>query len=505
MRSFNLFSLRSALTLSAIALSVTLLFPLSGDNALYMYMADLLVQGRAPYLGSWDVNFPGIVFLHLVHVLPFGGSEIASHLFDIVVQLIGCYVIYRLTDDLSGSEHASWLASVLFAVYYVSGGLALCGERDCYIAILLAASILLLRTSRSNKSIVWAGFLSGAMLLLRPTAGIFGLTFILWLLIEEKEQRVAKAGLFIAAGAVFPILFTLVYLVIGGFDDFIQATYTYNVEVYARLEFAFDDIRRLRPFGYFLLGSIVGIWSIYRESKRGAIVISVMILAATLYLIPVYKFWYHFHPLMILLVIVSSIGWVEAITRIVQWMRGPLLVTALLTVAVLLAFSFKSIYRTDIPSVVASFTQTGELKETYREFYGSEKWGQYVQDSIAQYLLEHNARIVQSLTTPMYPMLKAGVVPASRFTSIYNLCWRSPKVDGLLPMQIEWRDEFLTDLDRTLPDYIISSEELPDHVFNNGYLPLNVLADFPRLQELLNEQYFPETVIGGYTLHRRRM
>ena len=86
----QLFSLRSALLVSGLILLVTFLYPLSGDNALYMYMADLLLKGHLPYLGSWDVNYPGIVFLHVPHVLLFGSSTLGFHAYDILLQLVGC-------------------------------------------------------------------------------------------------------------------------------------------------------------------------------------------------------------------------------------------------------------------------------------------------------------------------------------------------------------------------------------------------------------------------------
>src|SRR5580692_3236986 len=120
------------LLICAAIFSCTLTYPFNNDNALYAYMADLALKGHLPYLGSWDQNFPGIILIHAVQMLVSGHSQLAFHIFDILLQLIGSYLLIRIGERLYDIR-AGMLAAVLAALYYVHQGLGMAGERDSYV------------------------------------------------------------------------------------------------------------------------------------------------------------------------------------------------------------------------------------------------------------------------------------------------------------------------------------------------------------------------------------
>src|SRR5947208_662325 len=126
------------LGICALIFSVTLTYPFNNDNALYAYMADLALHGRLPYISSWDQNFPGIIAIHAVQILISGHSQLAFHIFDVVLQLIGSVLLFKLGTRLY-NHRAGMLAAILCALYYVQQGLWMSGERDTYVSVILIA------------------------------------------------------------------------------------------------------------------------------------------------------------------------------------------------------------------------------------------------------------------------------------------------------------------------------------------------------------------------------
>src|ERR1700733_2940282 len=111
-----------------IIFSCTLTYPFNNDNALYAYMADLALKGHLPYIGSWDQNFPGIIAVQAVQIIVCGKSPLAFHLFDIVLQIFGSFLLIKIGERLYDIR-AGMLAAVLASLYYVQQGFWLGGGR----------------------------------------------------------------------------------------------------------------------------------------------------------------------------------------------------------------------------------------------------------------------------------------------------------------------------------------------------------------------------------------
>src|SRR5579883_2593240 len=140
----------------AVIFACTLTYPFNNDNALYAYMADLALKGHLPYIGSWDQNFPGIILIHAAQIIISGHSQLAFHIFDIVLQLLGSYLLILLGERLH-SLRAGILAALLASLYYLQQGLWMSGERDTYVSIKLVGAMLL---ALDRKRPVAVGFLS---------------------------------------------------------------------------------------------------------------------------------------------------------------------------------------------------------------------------------------------------------------------------------------------------------------------------------------------------------
>src|SRR5262249_2542621 len=151
-------------------------------------------------------------------------SQLAFHIFDIALQLIGSFLLFRLGTRLY-NERVGMLAAILCALYYVQSGLWMAGERDTYVTILLLAAILL---AGRQKQPLLVGILLGIIVLFRPTYALYVPIFVaINFLIARKPQ----AGMLLL-GTALPILVTiLLYWAIGGLRDLWEATILFNLKV----------------------------------------------------------------------------------------------------------------------------------------------------------------------------------------------------------------------------------------------------------------------------------
>jgi hypothetical protein len=469
-----------------------------------MYMADLLLKGHLPYIGSWDHNYPGIVLIHAIHVALFGSSISGFHLFDSLLQLLNAWMVFKLVIHVKAPREAAWLASVGVTIYYIGGGLALYGERDCYLAAcIVGAAYFALRGG--TRDLLLSASLIGCGLLLRPTTLAYIGVFVLWVFVFAGSQRIKNSGLYLVI-SMMPIGILLsIYWSLGGLGQFFEATYTYNVELYARPGLGLTDLAIVGKHWFILLGALVGIYVLWSYERRAASLLALLILASIVSLVPVYRFDYHFHPLITLAFVSGSIGWVWLASKVTHVKRLPS-IRALTAAPFLMVIGARYVTVGQILIGVEALSSSDHvsLNSSYVAYLPSRLWGHAVQDSISQFLRDEEAVLVQSLTSTMYPMLSAGVSPANRFTNIFNLCLRSPNARSITPMQVQWREEYVQALTDRPPEFIVGSSTLPDHVFNNGSMPAAIVSSFPQLQAYLERNYHPVRQFGGYTIYERK-
>src|SRR5438309_1087096 len=129
----SIYSVRDHYILPALGICFGLLLliffePLSYDNAIFHQMAREIYQyHRLPYIGTWDQNFPGIIYLHYISIAIFGTADTTVRIIDILLQIGFCFIFYRLCR-LWLTEYTAVVASVpgliLFLFYaQIPGGL----------------------------------------------------------------------------------------------------------------------------------------------------------------------------------------------------------------------------------------------------------------------------------------------------------------------------------------------------------------------------------------------
>jgi 4-amino-4-deoxy-L-arabinose transferase-like glycosyltransferase len=247
----------ATLLLSALILSPSLHFGFGIDQGVFGYMAWLLLDGQWPYMASWDVNFPGIVFIHALVIFLGGPSMLAFRIFDVLIQLCNVTMIHTLTRRYAGPP-AGLVAAIIYALLYISSDFWHTGQRDGYtITCLLLATMTYLRFSDKGRLLMlfFSGLSLGFAFLLRPNGILFLLVFIILLLSEGHRPRdILKHCATIGIAFALPVvLVILTYALIGGLYNLWETLVLFNGKVYSQFRTPTIYAKSIVPLLSFLI------------------------------------------------------------------------------------------------------------------------------------------------------------------------------------------------------------------------------------------------------------
>jgi len=501
-------------------LSLTLTYPFNNDNALYAYMADLALHGKLPYTGSWDQNFPGVILIHALQILISGKSQLAFHIWDVLLQLCSIYFLYRiaayLKDELSGI-----LAGVLAALYYVQQGLWMAGERDTYVTLLLLIALFYAIVKQSQKRVfrIVIGILCGLAFLFRPTYGLFALPFLWWFYNPIDNRTSVTSITYYLLGCCLPLLgYFAILFVSDGFAKFWEATILFNLRVYSGQgeQFAFWEPVRFYWISApaFLVACWYGYSSRSTERKKTIGLLLLQLIGAIISLLLLYRHSvYHYHPAMVLFLLISAIGWSRIIEYFVHNKNFSKLkasyIQGVAASLIILFFAFQAVRGNTIKNVLVDLARgkITSFSEMYSYYEGSPMFGEQVQSTVGDYLKSHIplGENVQMFGPYSYPQYRAGLGTVSRFQTIHALVMRKSGMP-LQDFQMRWRQEYLDTLKNNPPYYFIVCDA-PEafRQYYNGRLGHEILReDFTALNDWLLAHYKIDTVIGAFTLYDRR-
>ncbi len=488
----------------ALVLCLTLTYPFNNDNALYAYMADLALKGHLPYLGSWDQNFPGIILIHAAQILISGRSQLAFHIFDIVLQLLGSILLIMIGKRLYDLR-AGILAALLASLYYVQQGFWMSGERDTYVTIMLLLAFWL---AMDHKRPFLVGILCAVIFLFRPTYAPYGIVLLVWYLWQRYPQhKSSNAWWWLCAGVAVPLLlFVFWYWALGGLAAFWYATILFNLKVYSGEGAAFSLWEPIRFYAISLFAVAVAAAHLWNRRRAELYLWAGLFAASVLSLLVLYRHSvYHYHPAMTLFILLSAVGWMRLADWIGAKWRAFRTVVPVLVVAY---FVFSTFRGNTIQHVLLGMVrgQITSLRASYDRYEPSPEFGVGVQTEVGDYLKAHThpGDTVQMFGPYNYPQYRAQLLTASRFQTLHAITMRGSG-DTLQPFQMEWRAEYMRDMRRNRPLYFIVCDGPPAfRQYYGGRLGHEILQnDFVELGRWLDSNYYPETKIGVFTLYRR--
>ena len=488
---------------AALLLLVTLLLPLGFDNDLYESMGwALYAYHGLPYIGSWDHNFPGIVFVHWASIALFGASDLGFRSFDLIVHVAFAAVFYRFLRNWL-SPIASAFGVLLYALYYASGQWGLAGQRDTYVGFLLMGAASLFVSTRRSYAIKGRAFLMGILcgcaFLMRPTYIFFSISFLIFFWIER--HRVQPCALFLA-GSVAPIIaFLLPYVFIpNGLTQVWDTIIRFNLQVYSEVHVpvALFTGGRAVIYTLALLGLVraSAAWKMHRRDAMMFVMLSVSALISPIWMGKYFS--YHFEPFVLIAIGFSAFGFEWIMERVpVLWARISLGALALVFFAYayyphhLLQYYFGELRRSPDP-----------IQATYERVLSDSLFGLRTTRSVIAYVDRVSKTGVPVGYISIFPGMRwrLGRPAESRFTSIVPLVAYQHSVPAF---GVAWQRELLDTLATAPPAVLIVSRSRQWWPFV-GKTNDSAIRGIPGLDSLIAVKFIQDTVIGGYAIYRPR-
>lgn len=485
---------------TAILLFPLLLLPLNPDNDTYQAMAFALSEGKGlPYLGSWDQNFPGVVFYHWLSIKLFGLTELGFRIVDLLnrvaIALVVFAMVYRRADIRS-----SWLSVVLVVSFYLLGGYWNAGQRDSFASFWLILMLLAITREHVRRTdIIFAGAAIAIAAFIRPTNAIFiALLLGPWL---TRQQTFVDALYGIGSFAVFMLILVLPWISEpGGMEAFITATVRFNTDVYGGVRepagHFFETLQHFLPLCVLgLLGLIIALRYDAVWRKGWALFVTYTILGFGVILLMGKYHVYHFEILFPVLII----GACWLISKLAGILKYPKLVYVAVAAVVIYLYYPHGLIR----DFIARGGDNIAREKIYNNLSSFPVYGREIELEISQYLesIERDRRKVEILT--LWPGLRwrSGYPGLSRFTTTYALSMEGPY--GLTNYQIDWRNELDSLLTLSRPTVIVAAMG-PEYLFRYSKISSDsLLRSLPRMRELVLNEYYLDTTFGGYRVYRR--
>ncbi|HEX9798685.1 MAG TPA: glycosyltransferase family 39 protein [Thermoanaerobaculia bacterium] len=498
----------AAMLLAAALLSPSLAFRLGQDQGIFAYLGAEWLEGRWPYLATWDQNLPGMAALHALVIAALGKSVFAFRLFDFAWQLANAWLVHRISRRLGGRA-AALLAPALFVLIYQGYGPWNTAQREGFAVLFVLAGFQLCLTRERRPPALTAAAIGlgfGLAMLVKPTMLALAL-FYLPLARRESWPRRARLLAIAAAAASAPIAATiLAFWARGGLDELYAACFAYQ-RIYVALS---------RPEGPLFAAALARLAGLGRNAAVLALVYPVFLLLFRspdrrerwmLYLgylgsvvaVAVQGTYagYHYLPGLALGAILvgtlfqrgaelARLGGRSALALAVLAIAAatPLYVRAQ-NVRDLVSGHFLAPPRADElrNGTVFDFTESWELARHLRERTAPgeriQVWGH---ESLVYYLAERDA--------------------ASRFQVSSPLVVRAPG-EPLSPLQRRWRAEFLAELARRAPSYVTVTTGDDWWWAPGRQTSEQLLDDFPEWKRFVAAGYRLETRIGRFLVYRR--
>ena len=183
-----------------VVLSLTLWFGFGMDQSICAYIAWVWKTfHQPPYVGVWDLSFPGIFIIYSFPVRVFGAGIFSIRAFDFLVQLTCLIMLFYLSKKLSGSSRAGFFTNIFYSIFYYGLGQTDTAQRESYIFWLL---LICMVVALSLQNRVWlraavVGLLAGFCFLIKPFYGlawpIFGILFLAQGLGKKSDIRLKKS------------------------------------------------------------------------------------------------------------------------------------------------------------------------------------------------------------------------------------------------------------------------------------------------------------------------
>jgi len=483
----------------------TLVYPIGRDQGFFAYASKLILSGKTPYTGFWDVKPPLIFLLYAFNFAIFGKSIFAIRLFDLLWQSLTAFFIGLLAAKISNRKGFLYATPILYLYCYYTLIIPYWTEAqpDGYLILPVTLGLYL---ATSVKSVRW--FLSGMFFGVAFWLKYHSIAFVLPLvaiLLENREQLLRRTifwalGFFIPAGTVLLYLFGT-----GSLQEFLKI----ELEIapkYTGLDLTSGNLARflsrlsqvqMPPFvGPMLwLCAITGITlATPRERKIGGFLIASGLLFV---LLQAKLFSYHHLPLVFSLAIPAGAGLYGIATsyRTKSWAKALGLVFVVLS-AITLELRAK-----DLGPDLSVIFQAKSLNQRYFELGGK-------REAQGDFSYEKSYKLAEFLkvkTEPNQSVFIWGFEPI-----VYFLSDRNPPTRFIMNTPFfgamenkQYVGELISDLNKNMPEYfVVAKNDALVWVRGTEKDSFSALSQIDELKQFLADNYFLDLHLEDYEILR---
>ena len=494
--------------------------PINDDNGYWQLMSyNLLHFGKFPYLQSWDHSFPGPLLFHVPVMALLGSSDLAFRTADVILELLFCWLLYRLWR-LWLSDRTAWLSVLVYALYYARSGPYVAAEKDVFATILvIAGSYLVLKVPRTesekphalgnNLRLMLAALLVGCAALIKPMYALFLGPIVLFI----PEFRNWKAGAMLLLFGIVPYVCSLALMSLrsGGISAYWTATILFNRDVYVTIARPFSRFPRwlVSPKNY-AVPMVVGIaamlfgyrFNVQKQPSRGIRAIYVSFIALSLFTILIQRkyYSYQFAMLVVLLTPIAALGieWVVELAKTINIPRRAAWI-GIISFLCLLSLPYEILIRQ-----FRQRTPTESMLAILGNAYRTMSFSDPSDAATVAYFSEPNRQYATVEVASFDPRLRFRLArpEMSRYPTLEALGYRLDQhdPDSVTNYQHRWREEYVDSMKDVRPEYFILSRAPSAEYLNDPYA--DVLHHIPGFDSVLNAQYRLDTVIGTNDIYR---
>ncbi len=501
------------LACNAMVLGVIFLIPFNSDLDLYHSMGLELTRGKLPYLGSWDHNFPAIVYVHAVAIALFGKGYIGFRILDFIAHLGTVLILYRIALRYASPIFAG-IGATLNSLYYVGGSYWLAGQKDGFAVLFIAISVLLYFRALESKREILTMTCSGAAIAIaiafRPTYALFSLSILAMIAIQRGGWR--SAGSFAIGHAAVWVMILLPYVFApNGLAEFFNSTVLFNLQVYGGARGEYFALGLLRfPLVLVALPVLLPWWDWMRtrwgttlvQVPRSEILFGVLaLLSAWLSIYIMGKFLvYHFDPFMAVIAVIAARGLQKTYYLI------PIRAIGIVAMCVIFAYLTRQFYPFNL------LHDLRDAMKTNPNSLLSTVWESVKTDSLFGFKAELEAtNYLETHTDPKDRIEVCSDMPALRwrvdreesspFSIPHPYTMRLPG-HPFTKFQQKWREEFANDLRLFKPKYIVLATEPHTMELYSGQSPAESVMNIPEAKSLIEREYTIDTIFGPYIYYK---
>lgn len=311
---------------AAVALWLTfrsLGWPLVHDAPLMHYVAARLLEGAVPYRDLFDMNFPGVYFVHMLGLTLFGREDAGFRALDLLLlasTVAGVAVMLRPFGRWAGAS-----AVALFWLHHVAGGAWHAGQRDLILCVpLVWMGVATLAHLRSGRLLPLglAGLNLGAAVWVKPYA-LLVLPLLAALVWRYPRGRRLRASAALAAGVAGPAVAVFAWLgATGGLTAFLDIVGGYLIPLYStvgRVPLVATVVRYdlgmpvLAGLGLWASGGVAVLWRTGRADRCIAVLVTGLAYGGFHFVVQGKGWEYHLYPFALFAIALGAAGFGAAL------------------------------------------------------------------------------------------------------------------------------------------------------------------------------------------------